>query len=1171
MSQPALISQASNPISGTTDFGKLWKDAQMRYKAVAGRELPSADDFPDKSLDPDEVIEYIERQGRGFKTFRAKGEKIRRPLMSLVGFVLPFIDISAEGGSSVAPGGKAVFVAVGALLKATRGVSELYNVIGTLLEKFSSYLERLKVHLEPSLPPTPHLMKIFVDTLVQVLLTLAIVTKYCGAVHDNPFVAFMRFILRRTKDYFKVIMDKTDVKDALSKLEELAAAEHLAISAQNNAVTRQIYGDAVVNLLRSWLRAPDPQPINYEKKRLTGSYQWFFNEQFEDWRQHENGMYWIHGRAGTGKSILCSSVVDALKDDPSLLCVYFYFDVNDPGKQDCRGLVSSLVSQLGTRSDDGIRILDEARRRTPEHPVYDELLDMLSRLLCFSGRTAIVIDALDECPEPARESALLDLLKHLSRVQAKEEVDVRVLVVSRPEVDIVQCMPDLATHTLDFNEAAEHLHDIEVYISNQLYNAEAASNLKWWSEDTKESVKEELIRGSNGIFLWVRLQLDYLQRCSPHDVSHELYDLPSSLDETYKRILTGFEKLPSASINRVRRVFECIAFARDPLSPTQIAEILGANFDTPTQQPITLVLPDNLDVGEVDAFILRQCPALIEVVTDYKGKKIVQFIHRSVEQYLKAEVPSSDPVRPTNQRASLHNMNRTEANITFARLCLSALVTTGSLANFRKYADARWHEHVSCNQDDKIGDLLFLFLHFGSESFARWAAHGWPRGDTVDQSGVLHCAVSLCLCHLTRRILEHPLSASYAPVDVPLSRLRNAKGETPLHIVAKQHGRDQVPTARILLEHGALTHDADNEGKLPLHTATSDYPILQYGLISLFLEHPADDLPDANLSQNRVHDNTGMTALLYAAREGDPMVSKLLLEHGSLVDDTDNKGNTPLHLAARRYQPDGGLVKLLLEHPAADGSDPPITSRCYARNNLGRTALHEAVKLGRLGACRVLLEHCTSADDLDNDGNTLLHLAAMSRAEEAIRYFMLHDTAGERDIGAPVQCRARNKRGETPLHSFVCSESYSSDTVAALNILLENGAPVDAVDDNGDTALHCAATIADAGLVRALLAHPTLDGSNTAGLQCHARNQRGRTALHSCAAAARYGSDDVCHILLEHGAMVDETDNDGKTPLHLAQEAEQKGFGYTRSLIEVLREAEEERQGVDEAANVPTS
>ena len=74
-------------------------------------------------------------------------------------------------------------------MQATKGVSDLYDTIESFFETVKGYIERISIHLQPSTPPTPAVMRILLDTLVQVLDFLAIVTKYCNrAVERNAWM-----------------------------------------------------------------------------------------------------------------------------------------------------------------------------------------------------------------------------------------------------------------------------------------------------------------------------------------------------------------------------------------------------------------------------------------------------------------------------------------------------------------------------------------------------------------------------------------------------------------------------------------------------------------------------------------------------------------------------------------------------------------------------------------------------------------------------------------------------------------------------------------------------------------------------------------------------------------------------------------------------------------------
>ncbi|KZV72363.1 ankyrin, partial [Peniophora sp. CONT] len=99
-------------------------------------------------------------------------------------------------------------------------------------------------------------------------------------------------------------------------------------------------------------------------------------------------------------------------------------------------------------------------------------------------------------------------------------------------------------------------------------------------------------------------------------------------------------------------------------------------------------------------------------------------------------------------------------------------------------------------------------------------------------------------------------------------------------------------------------------------------------------------------------------------------------------------------------------------------------------------------------------------------------------------------------------------------------------------VLLSHGALVDDIAEDGGIPLHLAAYNGHLDVLRVLLEHRTVDGSDTVVAQCSNRDKDGQIALHD---AARQGHSEVCRVLLDHGALVDATDNDGYTPLQLAE------------------------------------
>ncbi|KZV66219.1 hypothetical protein PENSPDRAFT_97606 [Peniophora sp. CONT] len=578
----------------------------------------------------------------------------------------------------------------------------------------------------------------------------------------------------------------------------------------------------VIDDLRIWLDSPNPTPIDYDEKRRAGSCEWFFDDSFEDWKAQKGGMYWVSGLAGAGKSIICSSVVDVLQKDPKLLLAYFYFDEGDPKKQDHRGLASSLVFQIGTGSERGVDYLKG--RRSPHSPPYEKLLPLLSQLLRRSGPTAIVIDALDECPERARED-LLHLLGHLCNFRSDDDIDLRVLVTSRPEPDIRNGLSSLATHTLNVNVAREHTEDIRNYIISQLFDATSLSYSNW-DDSIKWIVFDVLIQRSNGMFLWVVLQVQDLRHCAANDVERALDELPSDLYGTYERILKRFPSKP-AMITRARQVFECIAFARESLSAAAVAEILSIDFNS--------VVPYVVSASQMhtETVILRTCPRLLEIVSGYEGHTIVQFIHRSVKEFL----TSATLRQATSSPAHPYNIDKSSAHLTLAKICLTALDVDGALSSVQGYADRHWYDHVSSRNDDTLGELLDSFLHMGSPSFARWEERTHHTMNTA-----FHWAASLGFYRRVEGMLKRSRPDSSTPADT-LVRVRDVEGRTALHVAAGQGCAD---VCRLLLEHGALVADEDDNGWTPLQLAKNGRDGNQEEVVRVLLEYGARDVSDAD-------------------------------------------------------------------------------------------------------------------------------------------------------------------------------------------------------------------------------------------------------------------------------------------------------------------------------------
>lgn len=105
--------------------------------------------------------------------------------------------------------------------------------------------------------------------------------------------------------------------------------------------------------------------------------------------------------------------------------------------------------------------------------------------------------------------------------------------------------------------------------------------------------------------------------------------------------------------------------------------------------------------------------------------------------------------------------------------------------------------------------------------------------------------------------------------------------------------------------------------------------------------------------QLHARDNSGYTALHYAARSGHLAICRVLLDAGIGVDVQTHGGVTALHRAAMMGHTD--IVQLLLARKA----DPTV------QDSDGKTALHRAAEKCHPEVCRsLLLQHSNRSSDL---------------------------------------------------------------------------------------------------------------------------------------------------------------------------------------------------------------
>ena len=181
---------------------------------------------------------------------------------------------------------------------------------------------------------------------------------------------------------------------------------------------------------------------------------------------------------------------------------YYYFDFRDVKKQDCYGLLSSLVSQLSVESDSCFNILSQLyldHSRGTRKPGIDSLKECLTDMLSLPGQAPIyiIVDGLDECPNlsgtPSAREEVLELIEEL--INSKSP-NLHLCVASRPEMDIRVVLEPLTSLKISLHDESGQKEDIIAYIKSVVHSDRS---MRRWKEEDRQLVVDTLSERADGM------------------------------------------------------------------------------------------------------------------------------------------------------------------------------------------------------------------------------------------------------------------------------------------------------------------------------------------------------------------------------------------------------------------------------------------------------------------------------------------------------------------------------------------------------------------------------------------------------------------------------------------------------------------------------------------------
>jgi ankyrin repeat protein len=171
--------------------------------------------------------------------------------------------------------------------------------------------------------------------------------------------------------------------------------------------------------------------------------------------------------------------------------------------------------------------------------------------------------------------------------------------------------------------------------------------------------------------------------------------------------------------------------------------------------------------------------------------------------------------------------------------------------------------------------------------------------------------------------------------------------------------------------------------------------------------------------------------------------------------------------------------------------------------------LLQAANEGNLREVRMALKYGASINCQDSKGRTPLMLAVINNRLDVMKDLVIH--------GAHIE--AKTYDGDRS--AFLWAVFLGNERI--VQFLHANDADINEVNNRGDTPLIIASYMGYGNILQYLIAEGADIHHKTTG--------RNFTALHF---AAFRGQNAIVQILLEHGALADEVDSDGRTPFMLA-------------------------------------
>jgi hypothetical protein len=358
----------------------------------------------------------------------------------------------------------------------------------------------------------------------------------------------------------------------------------------------------------------------WKQIRKSGNVMSFAKTQaYMNWQRSTESSTLIYtGRLGSGKSVTMANIVDDVNLSNKSVA-YFFFRNDMSTSLDARTAIESLTRQLLSSRKDFIDLAVVEKDNLSPLDMVDVICSSYTAGDIARGTTwdriYLIIDGLDLCAESDRE----EIVHFVRRLQEKLVVIVCVFIRLEPNREIATLYRGLVS--LQVSSLPDNSEDIGAFIESELERCLSDSVLILGDQTLILNIQDALLEGSQGMFLWVVLQIKMIcARPTDEEIVEALGNLPEALSDTYSRIL----RRAHGTLERYQRTnFQLIISAQEPLQIEEMQEALSVTPGVAEWTPSKIIN----DIYSA----LATCGCLVHVEEE---ELTVHFVHPSVKDFL---------------------------------------------------------------------------------------------------------------------------------------------------------------------------------------------------------------------------------------------------------------------------------------------------------------------------------------------------------------------------------------------------------------------------------------------------------------------------------------------------------------------------------------------------------